>query len=289
MIILGTGLTGLIGSRVVELLSPAYTFQNLSRSTGIDITNPRQVHDAIASSSADVIVHFAGYTDVKKAELEKDLGEKSDAWKINVIGTENIIKSAKATGKKLVYISTDMVFDGKHVGENGYTEEDAPHPLSWYAKTKYEGELRVQAYKEASIILRVAYPYRAQFPKLDFVRLFIQKLQNKEQLAALSDRIITPTFIDDIAMATRAVIEKSVFGIYHVAGSNALSIYYCAQEIAEVFNFDSSLIHATTRATFLINKPPEPFNSALNNGKIKSLGVEMHTFREGLEEIKKHL
>lgn len=289
MTIIGTGLTGLIGSRIVELLKGTYSFQNISRATGVDITNFQQVHTALASSDANIVIHLAADTDVKKAEKEKELGEKGNAWQVNVLGAENIAKACKETGKKLLYFSTDMVFDGEQVLEGGYTEKDTPHPLSWYAKTKYEGELRVQQYAKEWTILRVAYPYRAHFSKLDFVRLFIQKLQNNEELTVLSDRIITPTFIDDIAHAVDVVIRQNTSGIYHVVGSEALSIFSCAQKIAEIFVCNVSLIHPTTRAEFLVGRPPEPCNSALNNGKITRLGVSMHTFEEGLKEIKRQL
>lgn len=289
MRILGTGLTGLIGSRVIELLSSLYEFQNVSRSTGVDITKFEDVTKAIHESDAAYIIHLAAYTDVKKAELEKDLQEKSEAWMVNVVGTENIAKACRENGKKLIYISTDLVFDGENIPTGGYTEEDVPHPLNWYSQTKYQGEKRVQAFAKDWIILRVAYPYRAKFSKIDFVRLFLQKLQNNEELTVLSDRIITPTFIDDIAYAIDAVMQKDVSGIYHAVGSESISIYDCAKKIAEIFNLNEKLIHTITREEFLVGRPPEPFNSSLNNDKIKTLGVTMHTFAEGLREIQKQL
>ena len=289
MKILATGLTGLIGSRINELLSTQYDFESISRSTGLDVTDSQSVQQVIQKSDAEIVLHLAAYTDVKRAELEKDMGEQSEAWRINVKGTENVVRSCETSGKKLIYISTDLVFDGMNTPEGGYSEEDPENPLNWYARTKFEGELRVRAMKSPWIVVRPAYPYRAHYSKNDFVRFFMQKLANNEELTVLSDRIISPTFIDDLAHAINVLIQKDGNGIFHAVGSTRLSIYEAAIEIARVFTYDQALIKTITRKEFLVNRPPEPFNSSLNNAKIKKLGVSMKTFSEGLLEIKSQM
>lgn len=286
MKILGTGLNGLIGTRVVELLQNKHSFINISRSTGVDVTHNDEVRKVISESDADVVLHLAAYTNVKVAESEKKLVEQSEAWRVNVLGTENIAKACEQTGKLMVYASTDLVFDGENTPVDGYKEDDHTNPLNWYAKTKYEGELRVRAMKTPWIVIRPAYPYRAAFEKNDFVRLFIEKLQNGEALTVLKDRIITPVFIDDLAFALDTLLEKKAEGIYHTVGDSSLSIFDAAEEIARVFDFDQSLIKPTTRQEFLKGRPSEPFNSSLSNAKIKTLGVSFKTFAEGLEQIK---
>lgn len=100
MNILGTGLSGLVGSRIVELLAAQHTFEDLSLETGVDITDYRSVNSRIESSKAGWVFHFAAYTDVQGAEKEKSLGKESPAWKINVLATENIAQACKKTGKK---------------------------------------------------------------------------------------------------------------------------------------------------------------------------------------------
>lgn len=289
MKILGTGLTGLLGTRIVELLSPQHSFENLSRSTGVDITNFEQVKEKILSSDAEVVLHLAAYTNVKAAELEKGKKEESEAWKINVIGTDTIVKACAQAGKKIIYASTDLVFDGENTPVGGYKEEDTCNPLNWYAMTKYEGELRVKASVSPWAIMRLGYPYRAKYEKNDFVRLFIQKLSLNEPLTVLTDRIITPTFIDDLALAIEKLLMPEMNGVYHTVGSSSLSIYDAAQEIASVFDFDKSLIGGITRAEFLVGRPPEPFNSSLNNARISQLGVKFRTFADGLTEIKRQI
>lgn len=286
MKILGTGLTGLIGSRIVELLGGTYTFQNVSRSLGVDITDKEQITNTIMASDADVVLHLAAMTDVKGAESDKEKGEESTAWKINVFGTENIAYACQQSEKKLVYISTDLVFNGENTPEGGYIETDRPDPVNWYGKTKYEGELRVQSIMSPWIIMRPAYPYRANFHKRDFVRIFQTLLQEKKQFKAIEDRIITPTCIDDIAFAFDGLLKKNAMGVYHTAGSQSVSIYQAAQLVASTFNLDASFIEKTTRKEFLVDRPQEPLNSSLNIAKLEKLGIKMHSFEEGLALVK---
>lgn len=286
MKILGTGLNGLIGSRIVELNKDKHTFQNISRSTGVDITDYSSVLNAISSSDAKVVFHAAANTDVKAAEKEKDLGQESQSWKINVIGTQNVAKACSQTGKKLIHISTDMVIGGDIMPKGGFREDAALNPLSFYAVTKSEAEKIVQSLSTPWVIMRTAYPYRASFEKPDFVRFFKQWLTEKKPISVLIDRIISPTFIDDLANAFDVLVEKEALGIYHTVGSQIVSVYEAVVLIAKAFNLDTKLIGKTTRKEFLVGRPPEPFSSALNNDKIRKLGVNMHTFEQGLEIIK---
>jgi dTDP-4-dehydrorhamnose reductase len=284
--IIGTGLTGLVGSRVVELLKDSYNFQNISTSTGVDITNASQVEDAIRSSDASVVIHFAAKTDVDGCEADKAAGEVGDAWRINVEGTRNVANAASKAGKKLIYISTEFVFDGK---KEFYTEKDTPNPVNWYAKTKYEGEKIVQALTTPWIIARPAYPYRTAFEKKDFVRAIIGRLQKGGKIMGVTDHIFTPTFIDDIAYALDALFKNETSGIYHLVGSSSLSPYDSSKKIAEVFNLDQSLIEPTTRAEFFARRAERPFALRIKNDRITELGVQMKSFDQGLEVLKNQL
>jgi dTDP-4-dehydrorhamnose reductase len=284
--ILGTGLSGLVGTRIVELLSDKFEFDNLDRTTGIDITDSQTVLDKFRNSEATTVFHLAAYTDVKGAEKEKELKENSLAWKINVIGTQNIVKACEVTGKKIIHVSTDLVLGGDNMPEGGFTEDSEPNPLSWYAETKYEAEKIVKEMSKSWLIARIAYPYRKSFEKPDFVRFFRDWLKEGKTISVLTDRLITPTFIDDIAGAFEIFMETDATGIYHTVGSQIVSLRDAVIEIAETFGLDSSLVGSTTREEFLVGRPPEPFSSALSNVKIKQLGIKMHTFEEGLQILK---
>lgn len=286
MKVLGTGLTGLVGSRVVELLNSRFEFENISTSTGIDITNAKQVEQAISSSSAPVVIHFAAKTDVDGCEEDKALGREGDAWKINVEGTRNVATVCENTGKKLIYISTEFVFDGT---KDFYTEEDSPSPINWYGMTKYEGEKIVQALETPWIILRPAYPYRAQFEKKDFVRAILARFESQQTITAVTDHFFTPTFIDDLAQCFPVLIQENKTGVYHATGSESLSPYEAAEKIADIFNLNTTLIQKITRAEFFAGRALRPYALRIKNDKITALGVKMKSFTQGLEELKNQI
>lgn len=286
MKILGTGLDGLVGSRIVDLLSYKYEFENFSISTGLDITNRDVVLERIKNSDAQIVLHLAAKTNVDGCELDKSLGEKGDAWKINVEGTRNVADACLTANKKLIYISTDFVFDGE---KEVYSEEDIPNPINWYAKTKYEGEKIVQKLKIPWIIARISYPYRAKYEKVDFARAILGRLKDGLPVAAITDQIFTPTFIDDIAFAIDTLIQKEERGMFHVVGSQHLSPYEAALMIADTFNFDRKDIRKTTRSEYFEKRAYRSFQLALKNDKIEKLGLKMRTFEEGLKEIKKQI
>jgi len=283
MKILGTGLDGLVGSRIVELLRDKYEFENLSISTGVDIADRNSILERINNSDAQIVLHLAAKTDVDGCEKDKILGKEGQAWKINVEGTRNVADACSNSNKKLIYISTAFVFDGT---KETYSEDDAPNPLGWYAQTKYEGEKIVQDLEYPWIIARIDSPYRSAFEKLDFARAILKRLKEGLAVVAVVDHIFTPTFIDDIAFAIDALIKNNSQGIFHVVGSQCLTPYAAALLIAKTFDFDQDLIARTTRKEFFKDRAQRSFQLAMKNDKIRRLGIRMRTFEEGLREIK---
>lgn len=288
--ILGTGLSGMVGSRLVELLSPKYEFEDLSLERGVDITNRETVLEKVSHFPGEWILHLAAKADVDACEKDKDLKEEGDTWKVNVLGTENLVDGCLKTGKKIIYISTDFVFDGENPPVDGYSEEDKPKPINWYAKTKYEGEKIVQKMKDNWLICRLAFPYRAKFdPKKDFVRTILSRLQAKETARVVADQVVTPTLIDDIANALDKLLDYGECGIYHLVGSQFLTPYEGAKLIARIFDQDENLVMAVAGEEYFQGRAKRPFKLGLRNDKIKKLGVRMRTFEEGLKEVKRQL
>jgi len=196
--VIGTGLSGLIGSRIVELLSDKYAFSDLSLEAGVDITNSVQIEEKIRNSEAEVVLHLAAFTDVDAAS--KQDGDKSGScYKVNVLGTQNVVSACRTSGKYLIHVSTDFVFDGKK--KEPYTEEDKPNPIEWYGKTKFWAEEEVRKGGINYAIVRPAFPFRVEFKaKKDLVRQIIKGLEENSLPPMFVDQIITPTFIDDIAL-----------------------------------------------------------------------------------------
>lgn len=289
MKILGTGLDGLVGSRIVELLRDKYEFENLSISTGVDITDRAVVLERIKNSEAQIVLHLAAKTNVDGCELDKLLGEKGGAWKINVEGTRNVADACSNSNKKIIYISTDFIFDGENPPDGGYSEKDRANPVNWYAQTKYEGEKIIQNLITQWLIIRIAYPYRATFERLDFMRAILKRLQGGLPVAAIEDNIFTPTFIDDIVFAIDALVKNDSSGIFHVVGSQSLTPYDAALLIAEIFGLEQKLVSKTTGKEFFKDRAQRPFQSLIKNDKITELGVRMKTLEEGLREIKRQI
>lgn len=281
------GGSGLVGSRIVELLQDTYDFTDLSISKGIDITDPASLDVIKNDTEHDIVLHFAAKADVDACEKDKPLGEEGPAYKINVIGTQNVAEACKIGKKKMIYISTDFVFGGEATPENGYSEEDIPHPLCWYAQTKAMGEQVVLKAGMPYMILRIAYPYRKAFePKKDFVRAVADRLAQGLPVKAITDHIFTPTFIDDIAPAIDILLQHEATGIYHVVGDQSLAPYDASILIAKTFGYDTALVGKTTREEFFKDRAPRPFDLSINNDRIEQLGVTMKTFTQGLQEMK---
>lgn len=287
--ILGTGLSGLVGSRIVELLSQKYSFEDVSRKQGIDITDAEKLHQTISASESPVVLHFAARTDVDGCEDEKELAKNSLSWKINVEGTRNVVQACKESGKKIIFISTDMVFDGtKPLGER-YGEDDIPKPMNWYAMTKFEAEKIIMQADLPWIILRIAYPYRSNYIKKEYVRAFIQLLQNNQEITAVSDHYFTPTFIDDLGPVLDILLQGDQTGIFHAVGKQVVSPYDAAVTIARTFGLNEELIKKITREEFFADRAPRPFNLSLKNDKIEKIDCRMMNFEDGVAIIKKQL
>lgn len=303
MKILATGLTGLVGSRFTDFFENTYEIEHINLENRINILDKVEVENFISNSDSPLLLHMAAKTNVDVCEQDKvedkkileieNLGEREKAWQesqsawgVNVFGTQNIVDACKNNGKKIVYISTDFVFNGQ---KRSYSEEEIPDPINWYAKTKYEGEKLIRESGLDFIIVRIAYPYRAYFKRSDFVRGLISKLEKNEKLEMITDHIMVPTFIDDVVNAIDVLIQKEEKGIFHVVGNQTVTPYEAALKIAKEFELDDSLISKTTRAKYFAGKAPRPFCLNLKNDKINNLGIEMSSFDQGIREVKNQI
>ena len=292
--IVGTGLSGLVGSRIVELLQKKYQFVDFSLDSGVDITKLPSLKKAFTQNlGCEAVIHLAAFTNV--SEAAKQEGNKNGlCYKINVIGTQNIVNLCQEYDKYLIHFSTDFVFDGKK--KTAYTEEDKPHPIEWYSRTKYLAEKIVCQSKNPWLIARIAFPFKAKPSpkkfepkiKLDLVRTIIQKLKIGQEVKMFTDQIITPTFIDDIAKAIDIFIQKKPTGVYHLVGSNFITPYNLALKICKVFNFDKTKVKKTSLHEYqTIDPRPRQFSLCLSNKKLeKTLKVKMFSLDQAFQKIK---
>ncbi|MDH7476473.1 MAG: sugar nucleotide-binding protein [Microgenomates group bacterium] len=271
-----TGADGLVGSRIVELLNKDFKFICLNQKI-IDITNQEQVFQVLKPLGFDIFLHLAAYTNVSQAEREKNL-----CFKINVEGTKNIFEVVSFKKKKFVYISTDFVFDGKNPP---YFEDSPAKPIGIYGRSKYEGEKIVA---NSGMIIRISYPYRAKYKKkLDFLRRFKSLFEEKKPLTMITNATMTPTFIDDIAYGLKYLMNNYSAETFHLVGSNSLSPYQAACQIATEFNLDQSLIKKITYEEYVKLNPTIPQWSTIKSKKNNF--YKMKNFIEGLSIVKKQI
>jgi dTDP-4-dehydrorhamnose reductase len=190
--ILIIGGSGLVGKRLYEFLKKTHyivyaTFnKNLIEKNGyisLDITRKTDVDFIFKKIAPDIVIHTAAYSNVEKCEIHRET-----AFKINVKGTKNIAIASENIGAKIVYISTDYVFDGK---KGCYTEIDATNPINYYGVTKYEGEEIIKKICSDFIIARTAVVYG--YNKGNFATWIIERLKKGDEINIVIDQYISPT------------------------------------------------------------------------------------------------
>lgn len=285
--ILATGAVGLVGSRFLELYADQYHVDNIDIVSGVDITNIEQVKQFVSDHPSDTLIHLAAFTDTNKA-FDENGDQNGLCYRVNVVGTKNIAEVCKEFGIHLIHISTDFIFDGSK--DAPYTEIDPPNALEWYGKTKQMAEEVVQNSGISYTILRIAYPYRANFDnKPDLIKKIRLGLESGKLYPQFTDTIITPTLIDDIAAAFDQVIKTKPQGIFHVTGSTALSPYELAQKVATAYGFDPAVVKEGSLTEYL-KAASRPFarNVSMSNAKaVSELGLTFANIDTGLAEIKK--
>jgi dTDP-4-dehydrorhamnose reductase len=284
--LLVTGSSGLLGHTIVELAKNDYTVIPLhktkllhSNSLKLDITHTVEVLNILHKLKPDVVIHTASETNVDKCETEKE-----HTWKTNVEGTHNLADACKKIGAKLVYISTDYVFDG----EKGlYIEEDKPNPINYYGFTKLEGEKQVIQHCKNYTILRTSVLYGWHPWKQNFVTWIINALKQNKELTVVEDHYNTPTLADNLAEMVLEAVQKDLRGLYHASGSERISRYEFAKQIAKAFNLDQNLIKPIKMSQLTAWIAKRPKDSSLNTDKIqKQLKTKPLNITEGLNKMK---
>ncbi len=248
----------------------------------INITNPQDTLKKIEVISPDVILLTAAMTNVDQNEVDKDL-----ATAINTEGPKNVLEACKKTDSKLVFMSTDFIFDGISK-EGNYNENDTPNPLSYYAKTKYNAEQAIISSEIEYAICRTAVLYGWNKEKQNFITWVINKLQQNEPIQIVTDQLNSPTFVKNLAEILIKLIEKDAKGIYHTVGDCTLNRYEMALKCAEVFNLKKELISPIES---IEQKAIRPKNAGLNISKLKRLigtDLKIYNLDDGLNYMKNH-
>lgn len=220
--ILVTGVNGQLGYDVVkELKKRNIECLGIGRQE-LDITDKYSVNEYISKLKPECVIHCAAYTAVDKAEDDVE-----NCTNVNVNGTENIARACKDIDAKMIYISTDYVFDGE--GNEPFEIDGNIGPKCVYGKTKYEGELKVKEYLEKYFIVRISWVFGINGN--NFVKTMIRLGKEKESLNVVSDQIGSPTYTADLAGLLCEMALSNKYGIYHATNEGYCSWAEFAQEI----------------------------------------------------------
>lgn len=280
--IIVTGGSGLFGRSLLRVLK-GYEVVGMDKESGmtandlmIDLAKKASTIESIARITPSVVVHTAAQTDVDLCERDRDL-----ARRVNVDGTANVAEGCAKVGAKLIFISTDYVFDGN---KGSYVESDQPNPVNFYGATKLEAE-RIAGTLPGSLIVRTSVLYGWHPNKLNFATWILKGLREHQSLRVVKDHVNSPTFADNLAVAIRMAIERNAEGTLHVAGNERISRFDFARKMAQKFGLDQSLlVPVEMRDLNWIARRPR--DSSLDVGKAqKQLDIELFGVDRGLEEM----
>lgn len=270
MKVLVTGADGMLGSDLCPMLEEA-GFEVIETTINeLDITNELDVHRVISEVKPDYLVHCAAYTNVDKAEEEKETAEL-----INATGTKYIAQACQKNDCIPVYISTDYVFDGE--GNRPYEPDDKTNPVNIYGLTKLHGEQAVQEYCDRYYILRTSWLYGHHGK--NFVETMISIAGNPE-VKVVDDQIGCPTWTVDLSDAIISVIdEEPEYGTYHACGTGSTTWYGFAQEIYNQMNLSVNLVPCETKDFPRPAKRPK-YSIMNNNGLLRDWKEALYEYIE---------
>lgn len=263
MKVLVTGVKGQLGYDVMAELAK----RNI-KAIGVDIdemdiTDKISVEKVIGEAAPDVVVHCAAYTAVDAAEDNEALCRR-----VNADGTRNIAEVCKKLDCKMVYISTDYVFDGQ--GTRPWEPDDERHPLNVYGQTKYEGELAVQENLSKYFIVRIAWVFGKNGK--NFVKTMLKLAETHDKLTVVNDQFGSPTYTHDLARLLVDMIQTDKYGIYHATNEGICTWYEFA---CEIFKQAGVKIEVTpVPASEYPAKAKRPENSRLDKSKLTENGFE---------------
>ncbi len=293
-----TGVGGQLGYDVVnELLSRGYEAvgsdiipaadmagKTAADYISLDITDSQAVSSAINDIKPDAVIHCAAWTAVDAAE---DRENREKVYAVNVKGTENLAKAARAVDAKMIYISTDYVFDGSGT-EPWEPDCKTFKPLSVYGSTKLAGEQAVSSLLEKYFIVRIAWVFGKNGN--NFIKTMLRLTERFDTLKVVCDQIGTPTYTFDLARLLVDMAESEKYGYYHATNEGGfISWYDFACEIFKAAGKDMKVLPVTT-AEYGVSKAARPFNSRLSKEKLSQNGFEpLPTWQDALKRYLKEI
>ncbi len=263
MRVLVTGVKGQLGYDVMnELAKRGHTGVGVDVEE-MDITDPEAVRRVIGESDVEAVIHCAAYTAVDAAEENEAVCRR-----VNAYGTENIARVCRELDLKMMYISTDYIFDGQ--GTRPWEPDDPADPMNVYGQTKYEGEVAVTDNVEKFFIVRIAWVFGVNGK--NFIKTMLRLGEERGAVTVVDDQIGSPTFTLDLAVLLVDMIETDKYGRYHATNEGLCSWYEFAVEIFRAAGMDVKVTPVSTAEYGA--KAKRPFNSRMDKSKLDKNGFK---------------
>ena len=276
MKVLVTGANGQLGYHVVKELQKRNIECYGATRKDFDLVDFEATEKFITSYMPDAVIHCAAYTAVDKAEDEQGL-----CYLVNASATENIAQICKKLNAKMLYISTDYVFDGT---KNGFYEvDDKPNPINIYGKTKLLGEQAVQKILDKYFIVRISWVF-GEYGN-NFVKTMLRLGKERKEINVVADQYGSPTYTADLAPLLVEMIQTDKYGIYHITNEGVCTWAEFAEEIFKISKMDIKVNHITTVEYPTMAK--RPLNSRLS--KVKLPQRSFKTLEDWQTAIKRYL
>ncbi|MBS1489437.1 MAG: SDR family oxidoreductase [Bacteroidetes bacterium] len=288
MKILITGSNGLLGQKLVELISskPAHHLIATAKAKSVfshgvdfypmDVTSSAEIENVLIATRPEVVIHTAALTQVDQCESEKE-----KCWLNNVTAVEYLVKACQKINAHLIHLSTDFIFDGTH---GPLDENEKPNPLSYYGESKLAAEKIVQTSPIRWSIVRTVLVYGVtQDMSRSNIVLWVKKnLEDETAINVVNDQWRTPTLAEDLATGCYLAAIKKAKGIFNISGEEMMTPYDIAIATAEFFKLNKSLIRQTDSTKFTQPaKRPAKTGFIIDKAK-RELGYQPHSFKEGL-------
>jgi dTDP-4-dehydrorhamnose reductase len=236
------------------------------------------VKEVVKKHRPDWVVHCAALTDVDYCEAHPD-----EAQWTNVFASRNVAEAVRDAGSRMVYISTDSVFDG---ARGRYSETDRPHPINAYSASKLQGEKAVRGVLPDVTIVRTSIYGWNSLKKESIAEWMLRHFERGETFRGFVDITFSPILVNDLIDVLEKVMERNLKGVYHVSASDSCTKYSFSQHVATAFGFPTELVKPSSYIEAGL-AAPRPLNTSLNTFKIeKSLGIAMPKVWQGLLRFK---
>ena len=286
-----TGGTGLVGKGLEETRPPSTEMVSTHlrrypvrgsrvRHLLMDVREKTQVEAFFRRHPCDVVVHAAGAANVDYTETHP-----LESWESNVLGTLNIVTACQRRGSRLIYLSSNAVFDGT---SPPYREGDPLRPVNRYGAIKIECERIVRAMQGPWTIVRpiLMYGWPHATGRPNFVTWLLRELRRKQPLHVVTDVYENPLWVHQLSRAIWEMVERKSHGVFHIAGGEVINRYQFARQAAEVFGLKGSLIRPV-RSAFFPSLAPRPRNTSLATRRMeRELGIVPLSVEEGLRAMK---